>query len=138
MKMVPLCSVEIDLGERYAVGGKAFGERLIGEFLGCRWKGERFNAKMIGAAAADWCVVGATGLFDVSVRVTLETDDGHLVYVHYEGLMDTAAEGAPIRTAIRFETAAEPYQWLTRTLSVGDGHFDEPNKLITYDVYVLE
>jgi hypothetical protein len=138
MEMVPLCSVELDVGKRFPIGKTGFGERLIGELTGGRWEGERFKAKMVGAAAADWALESDDGLLHVDVRMTLETDDGALVYVSYTGLMDTAAEGAPIRSAIRFETAAERYQWLTRTLCVGDGRFDEAAARVTYDVFVLE
>ena len=138
MEMVPLCSVVLELGKRYEVGKTAFGERLIGEIVGARWEGERFKAKMVGAAAADWAITGDGGLLQVDVRMTLETDDEKLVYASYIGLMDTAAEGAPIRSSMRFETSAEQYQWLTRTICVGDGRFDEPNKRVYYDVFVLQ
>ncbi|MBW2497766.1 MAG: DUF3237 domain-containing protein [Deltaproteobacteria bacterium] len=137
MEMIPLCSVELDVGTRYPVGRTPFGDRLIGEITGGRWEGERFKANMVGVAAADWAIGGADGLMYVDVRMTLETDDGALAYVHYTGLMDTAVEGAPIRTSIRFETPAEQYQWMTRTICVGDGRFDEPNLKVLYDVYEL-
>ena len=51
MEMVPLCSVVLDVGERFEVGGRSFGARLIGELVGGRWEGERFKASMIGAAS---------------------------------------------------------------------------------------
>ena len=109
MEMIPLCSVEIDVGTRFEVGKTGFGQRLIGEIMAARWEGERFKAKMVGAAAADWALMGDNGLLHVDVRMTLETDDGELVYVSYAGLMDSAEEGAPTRTAIRFETGADRY-----------------------------
>jgi hypothetical protein len=137
MEMIPLCSVWLDVGTRFPVGKTAFGDRLIGELTGGRWEGERFKASMVGVAAADWAMVGEDGLTHVDVRMTLETDDGALVYVDYAGLMDTAAEGAPIRTSLRFETPAAQYRWLTRTICVGEGRFDEPNLKVLYNVFEL-
>ena len=137
MEMIPLCSVEIDVGEKFEIGKTGFGQRLIGEIVAARWQGNRFKAKMVGAASADWALTTEDGLIQVDVRMTLETDDGELVYVSYTGLLDTAAENAPCRTAIRFETAADRYQWLTRTLCVGDGRFDG-DKRVTYDIFVLQ
>jgi hypothetical protein len=138
MELIPLCSVQLDVGTRYPVGKTPFGQRLIGELTGARWEGERFKAKMVGAAAADWAIEGDGGLIEVDVRMTLETDDEALVYVSYTGLLDTLAEGAPIRSAIRFETPAEQYQWLTRTICVAKGRFDEPNARVSYDVFELK
>ena len=137
MELIPLCAVRLDVGQRFPIGKTPFGERLIGELTGARWEGERFKANMVGVAAADWAIGGDDGLMHVDVRMTLETDDGALAYVHYTGLMDAAVEGAPIRTSIRFETSAEQYQWLARTICVGDGRFDEPNLQVLYDVFVL-
>lgn len=136
MEMIPLCSVEINVGERFEIGKTGFGQRLIGDIVASRWEGERFKARMVGAAAADWAVVGDNGMLDVDVRMTLKTDDGELVYVHYTGRMDTNEEGAPIRTAIRFETGSDRYHWLTRTLCVGDGRYDG-QQLVTYDTFEL-
>ena len=50
--------------------------------------------------------------------------------------MDLQANEVPIRTAIRFETSDARYQWLTRTLGVGDGRFD--GKRVTYEISTLE
>lgn len=135
MEMIPVCSVVIDVGTVHDVGKTGFGHRGIGDITAARWEGERLNAKLVGSAAADWALTSEDGLVAVDVRMTLETDDGELVYVSYTGLMDKLAEAAPIRTAIRFETAAPDYQWLTRTLGVGEGRFD--GERVRYKVYAL-
>jgi hypothetical protein len=96
---------------------------MIGEITGARWEGERFRAKMVGAAAADWAVVGDDDLLAVDVRMTLQTDDGALLFLHYDGLLDGRAD-PPVRSAMRFETADPRYAWMGRTVFIAAGRFD--------------
>ena len=69
------------------------------------------------------------------VRLTLETDDGHLIYVSYRGIrhgprevMQRIADGEEVdpeayylRNAPFFETASERYSWLNRIVAVSVG-----------------
>jgi hypothetical protein len=125
--------VEIEVKQRIEVGRTPFGSRLIGELAGARWEGERFRARMIGAAAADWAVAADDGLTDVDVRMSLETDDGALVYARYTGLLDPRQD-PPIRSAMRFETANPRYAWMWRTLFIACGSWDG-EKTVSYEVF---
>ena len=58
----------------------------------------------------------------VDVRLTLQTDDGAIVHVHYEGRGD-AATGVTCAAPL-FETSDERYAWLTRIQAVGKSVFD--------------
>ena len=71
----------------------------------------------------------------LDVRITLRTDDGHLIYAHYPGLFHSSPDVAQrftqgelvdpseyyFRTAPLFETASDKYAWLNRILAVGIG-----------------
>jgi hypothetical protein len=132
VKLVPLARVVIDVGERLDVGRTPFGSRLVGEIRGARWEGERFRAKMVGVAAADWAVQGEDDLLSADVRMTLQTDDGALLYLRYEGLLDGRAD-PPIRSAMRFETSDPRYAWMARTLFIAAGTWDGRN--VRYEVF---
>ena len=59
---------------------------------------------------------------ELDLRVTLETDDGALIHMTFEGIRDDGAPGAPyLRTLPRFETAEPKYSFLNRLLAVGTG-----------------
>ena len=106
--------------------------------LESRWEGERFKASLKpGVAAADWMIVTPdnTGLIDI--RLTLETDDGALVYVEYGGRRDFAqvflGVDAPVYIAPRFETSDARYSWLNKVQAVGKGVV--VGDVRVYDVY---
>ena len=50
--------------------------------------GERLNGTGKGNAAADWMRTGEVGIASLDVRVVVETDDGALIYITYEGRAD--------------------------------------------------
>ena len=133
MRLVPLAQVVIDVSRRLEVGRTPFGTRAIGELAGARWEGERFRARMVGAAAADWALTGDDDLLAVDVRMTLETDDGALLFLRYDGLLDPRQD-PPIRSAMRFETADPRYAWMGRTLFIGCGTWDGV-KTVRYEVF---
>ncbi len=62
------------------------------------------------------------GVLELDLRITLETEDGVLIYMTFEGIRDDAAPGTPyFRTLPRFETAEPRYAFLNRLLAVGKG-----------------
>jgi hypothetical protein len=59
---------------------------------------------------------------ELDLRVTLETDDGALIHMTFEGIRDDGKSGTPyFRTLPRFETAESKYSFLNRVLAVGRG-----------------
>ena len=70
----------------------------------------------------DWTLKRPDGVMELDLRITLETDDGALIYMTFAGLRDDGAPGAPyFRTLSRFETAEPKYAFLNRLLAVGLG-----------------
>ena len=73
----------------------------------------------VGVAATQNVGAGADGVLELDLRVTLETDDGALIYMTFTGVRDDANHY--FRTLPRFETAAPKYAFLARLLAVGTG-----------------
>jgi hypothetical protein len=124
IELVPLCTLRIQLKPPIVAGTGPAGTRLIVEVASAQVKGDRLRGEMLGAAAADWMIVGPEGTGTVDVRVTLQTDDGAVIFVQYNGRMD-ASRGLQFPmtayVAPRFETGDERYAWLNRIQAVGKG-----------------
>jgi len=130
-----LFDMAVQLQEPLAVGDIPKGNRQIlvgedGEFNGSRLSGK------ILPGGADWFLVRSDGVGELDVRVTLETDDGALIYMRSEGFLHYPAEIAnqvlmgladPAQYYLRertvFETAAKQYYWLNSIIAVGVGWY---------------
>lgn len=126
--LVPLCTADVTLAEPIVVSP----ELVIGEVLAARFEGERLTGSLKGRAAADWLRMSPEGFGTLDVRVTLETDDGALVYATYSGRLhlDTmTAYATPL-----FHTADERYRWLNRIQALSKGTFPSPTNLV-YEIY---
>jgi len=137
IELVPLCTVRIRLKPPVDVGAGPAGARVIGELASAEFKGDRLAGQLLGAAAADWLVIGADGTGIVDARLALRTDDGATVFVQYNGRMDfTKGFQFPITAYVapRFETSDERYAWLNRIQAVGKGSLDEDLSL-NYEWY---
>jgi hypothetical protein len=136
IELVPLATIVIDLADPIVLPNTPAGTRVIVEVKDVRVEGERLRAKLKGVAGADWLTIGpdATGTLDV--RMTVETDDGAVVYLTYSGRRDfSQGMDAPIYTAPRFETGDDRYAWLNRVQAVAKGTTD--GATLTYEVYEL-
>jgi len=124
IELVPLCTLRIQLKPPIAAGAGPTGTRLIVELVSAQVKGDRLSGEMLGAAAADWLILGPEGTGTVDVRATLQTDDGAVIFVQYNGRLDTSQGWQFPMTAYvapRFETGDERYAWLNRIQAVGKG-----------------
>lgn len=104
----------------YMTSGAFAGPKLVGKVL---------------PRGADWVITRPDGVFQLDIRLTMQADDGALIYVSSCGMLDLPAdkrdrirqgEHLPsseyyFRTTLQFETGAEPYRWLNRLLAVGVG-----------------
>ena len=123
MELVPLCTFDATLGGMHMIGAGPAGARTVAEVTGGTVSGERLNGTVKGNAAADWMLTSGDGIATLDVRVVVETDDGALIYVTYEGRADWS-EGPgtkPIYMAPKFETSDERYAWLNAVQAVGKG-----------------
>jgi len=58
---VPLCTLHMQLKPPIVVGTACAGRRVIVEVASVEVKGDRLRGEMMGAAAADWLLIGPEG-----------------------------------------------------------------------------
>jgi hypothetical protein len=128
----PLATMTAELRRPFVLLGAPAGERRIFEVKSGSIDGERIRAKLKGTAAADWLSVGPDGTGTVDVRALVETDDGALVYIQYQGRVDASMPTGPVYIAPTFETGDDRYRWLNRVQAVGKGFLD--GSILTYEL----
>src|SRR5262249_45832216 len=126
--------MSLDLGEVHDVGTTPHGIRRIitakeGTFTGPKLRG------VVLPGGIDWQLRRPDGVGELDVRLTLRTDDGHLIYMTLWGItlipaaiMQRIRQGDAVdpseyylRTTPRFETGSEKYGWLNRLIAVSVG-----------------
>jgi hypothetical protein len=98
----------------------------------------------------DWLTVRRDGVGILDVRLTIETNDGALIYGTYSGVVDLGedgyerfaqgtppASGTAIRMSPRFYTAHPNYLWLNRLHCLGIGQAFLERAEVAYDVYAV-
>jgi hypothetical protein len=81
---------------------------------------------------ADW-ITQVSGHSSLDVRITLETDDGAVIYMTYGGIVSQTEDGVYWRVRPVFHTASERYDWLNHIVSVGKSKA-VPGK-VAYDIF---
>ena len=119
----------------YVTGGEVSGPRLKGK---------------LRPVGADWLTVRTDGVCILDVRATMETHDGALIYVEYNGVADPGEDtyqrfldGDPpeklvIRAVPRVITSHPNYLWLNRLQCVSIGEANLVDWVVSYDVYGLK
>ena len=142
-----LFTLTADVPKIVDLGATPNGARRIANVTGGTFKGERLRGTIQPAPGGDWLLLRPDGATILDVRVTLETDDGELVYMSYRGIrhgpadvMARLARGEVVdpksyyfRTTPVFETAAKKYDWLNRIVSVASGRREASGPI--YEVY---
>lgn len=93
-----LGTLHAEIGTRTVVERGPQGTRTIVELVGGRFDGPRVKASL-QVPAGDWVTNRADGSLKLDVRFTLRTDDGALILVTYNGIGQTTAAGASLRSA---------------------------------------
>ena len=126
LELIPFCIATMTPILVADLGATPSGRRMIVRIREAVWEGERFRAHLKEAGGAEYSMtVGADGTALMDVRLTLETDDGALIYIEYGGRRDFSqiAQGldTPVYIAPRFETSDERYTWLNKIQAIGKG-----------------
>lgn len=116
--------------ERKAIDGNT----TIVNILPGGWvKGPKISGKIL-PPGGDWIRVMPSGALRLDVRLTIETDDGALVYMTYGGVVvpskeanDALARGEVLDdkglpyfiTTPQFQTSSPKYDWLNRLQGIG-------------------
>src|SRR5438445_10690254 len=116
-----LMTMQVAVAGAQKIGAVPHGSRVTAPIAGGPFEGPRLRGKVL-AGGGDWTLLRADGVVELDLRITLETDDGALIHMTFEGIRDDGAPGAPyFRTVPRFETAEPKYSFLNRLLAVGTG-----------------
>jgi hypothetical protein len=130
LALVPLCKVFMKVEETLVLKNTPSGTLMIGELVDSVWEGERFRLTQRGRASADWLVRAPDGTARPDIRLTLESDDGGLVFVEYTGRLHV--ETGIAYTCPRFTTGAPGLEWLNQVQAVGKAYFDAESMTVTY------
>ena len=133
IELVPLGTMVGRLRKPFVLEGTPVGTRMIFEVEDGTISGERLNAKLVGQSGADWLVVGPDGTGTLDVRMLVETDDGALVFISYNGRVDLG-HPAHVYSAPRFETGDERYRWLNTIQAVAKGTLSDNGSTLTYEL----
>ena len=117
-------------------------------------KGPNISGKIL-PPGGDWIRVMPSGALRLDVRLTIETDDGALIYMTYGGVVVMSKEagealgrgevlndkGIPyFITTPQFQTAAEKYSWLNKLQGVGkmaEYKRTKDDSYVNYDIFAL-
>jgi hypothetical protein len=123
LELETLGLLTLTMGDTVRMAETPSGMRVIVEFPAVDWEGDRVQARLHGAAAADWLTVGPEGTATLDMRFTLATVDGAFLYVSALGRTDSAtfAKGGAVHLALFVETGDAKYAWLNRSLLVARG-----------------
>jgi hypothetical protein len=131
-----LCEVSVDLEAPQEIGTTPHGNRQIHYVKGGTVEGPKIKGEVL-PGGGDWLLLRPDGAGELDVRATVRTDDGHLIYTYYRGIlnappevMQRALQGEAVdpseyyfRIAPVYETASEKYGWLNRIVAVGVGRY---------------
>jgi hypothetical protein len=116
------------------IGAGPYGTRVFFQAKGGEVRGPMLTGRAL-SGGGDWALVGDDGFARVDVRAQVETDDGALLYVTYQGVIElnqamreamrsggeTDFGDQYFRISPRIETGDERYRRLTQSTFVGRG-----------------
>jgi hypothetical protein len=139
-----LFEARMRLSEAQHIGQTPEGYRMIVPVTGGRFEGPRLSGEVVPFSGADWSRIRSDGSGALDVRMTLRSDDGAMIFVHWHGVMCFEPQnqayaldfGKPddphgasryyFRASPRFEASDDRYAWLNNLVCVaksrtGDG-----------------
>ena len=121
-----LFEVVLDVDAHLDAGHTSIAPVTGGTFSGPNIKGT------VHAGGADW-ITQVSGHTSLDVRITLETDDGAIIFMSYTGVVSRGDTGLYWRVRPIFQTASEKYDWLNHVVCVGKNK-QVPGK-VAYDIF---
>ncbi len=109
------------------------GHTRIAPVRGGTFSGPRLNGS-VHDGGADW-ITQVSGHSSLDVRITLETDDGAIIYMTYKGMVVPGDGGLYWRVSPAFNTASEEYDWLNHRVFVGKSKQVEGK--VAYDIFEI-
>src|SRR5437870_8502506 len=129
-----LMTLQVVVPPPQRLGAVPHGARVIAPITGGTFEGPRLRGRVL-PGGGDWTLLRSDAVLELDLRITLETDDGALIYMTSSGfrhgppeVLAALARGETIdpseyyfRTALRFETSASQYAFLNRLIAVSSG-----------------
>src|SRR5262245_32486464 len=126
-----LMTLQVEVPPPQKLGAVPQGTRIIAPIAGGSFQGPRLRGKVV-PGGGDWTLLRPDGVLELDLRITLETDDGALIYMTSFGLrhgppevLAALSRGESVdpskyyfRTAPRFETSAPQYAFLNRLIAI--------------------
>ncbi|MBV9949574.1 MAG: DUF3237 domain-containing protein, partial [Myxococcales bacterium] len=133
MRFRPLMLLRLRTAPTQEIGAAPHGARTTFPITGGTFEGERLRGSVL-SGGGDWAIKRPDRIIELDLRVTLQTDDGALIHMTFEGLRhDEPPEGPYFRTLPRFQTAETKYAFLNRLLAVGAGEIREDGPVHVID-----
>jgi hypothetical protein len=127
-------TLQVFVAPQQKVGEVSHGTRVIAPITSGSFEGPRLRGKVL-PGGGDWTLLRSDGVLELDLRITLETDDGALIYLTSFGLrhgppevLAALARGESVdpsryyfRTAARLETGTPQYGFLNQLVAVSSG-----------------
>lgn len=124
---------------------------VVGIPAGGSVEGPRIKGKLV-APSGDWLRVMPSGIFRLDVRETIQTDDGELIFMSFNGVIQCSKEqsdrfnaGGELKAddchfinAPTFETKSEKYGWLNAVQAVGKMTSVKGADHVDYDIFAVK
>ena len=123
-----LLELVLDVADQMDAGNTSIAPVTGGTFGGPRIQGT------VHDGGADW-ITQQSGHSSLDVRITLETDDGAIIYMSYTGVVARNDNGTYWRVRPIFQTASEKYDWLNHIVCIGKSK-QVPGK-VAYDFFAI-
>jgi hypothetical protein len=115
-------------------GDTPYGVRRIATLHNGSFKGPKLNGTVLPGGGG-WSLIRRDDVLDIEVRLVLETNDKHQIYMHWKGLRhvpkavierlhrnETVEPGAYyFRVTPYFETSSEKYGWMNLICAIATG-----------------
>ena len=137
IELKPLFRINAKVAEPQVTPHGPIGDRRFIPVTGGTFEGERLRGEMLGGGS-DCQLMRTDGIADLDVRVTLQCEDGAIIFMKGLGLRHGPAEvlqrlaaGEDVdpseyyfRESMLFEAPPGAHEWLNRILAVGTGRRD--------------
>jgi len=129
-----LMTLRVIVPQPQKIGVVPQGTRVIAPITGGTFEGPRLRGKVL-PGGGDWLLTRYDGVLELDLRITLEANDGALIYMTSFGLrhgppevLAALARGESVdpskyyfRTAPRFEASTPQYAFLNRVVAIASG-----------------
>jgi Protein of unknown function (DUF3237) len=141
-----LMTLQVFVAPPQKLGAVPHGARVIAPITSGTFEGPLLRGRVL-PGGGDWTLLRPDGVLELDLRITLETDDGALIYMSSFGLrhgppevLAALANGESVdsskyyfRTTPRFETSAAPYVFLNRLIAISSGDGRPSGPIYTID-----